>query len=129
MSVEIGKIIHGFVQEKGLKAKFVAEFVNVSESTLFGIYKRKSVDIDKLILFSKLFDRNLFLYYLNEEPLKGMFSKDFVILQNRIIELENEIGAYKEKVNYLTEITEAQKKVIQLHEGNASHKKKHKGEN
>ncbi|MCO5946734.1 helix-turn-helix domain containing protein [Mucilaginibacter flavidus] len=123
MGVEIGSIIHGFVHEKGLKAKFVAEYVNVSESTLYDIYKRDSVDIDKLILFSKLLNKNLFLYYLSEEPLKSMFSKDIVTLQNRIIELETESNANGEKLKYLSDIIETQKKVISLHEEKTSIKK------
>ncbi|MBK0380061.1 hypothetical protein [Mucilaginibacter segetis] len=124
MGVEIGKIIHGFVHEKGLKAKFVAGYVNVSESTLYGIYKRESVDIDKLILFSKLLGKNLFVYYLNEEPLKSMFSKDIIALQNRILELESELSVNEEKVKYLSDIIETQKKVISLHEEKTTKKKR-----
>ena len=124
MGVEIGKIIHGFVHEKGLKAKFVAGYVNVSESTLYGIYKRESVDIDKLILFSKLLGKNLFVYYLNEEPLKSMFSKDIIALQNRILELELELSVNGEKVKYLSDIIETQKKVISLHEEKTTKKKR-----
>ena len=123
MGVEIGKIIHGFVHEKGLKAKFVAEYVNVSESTLYDIYKRDSVDIDKLILFSKLLGKNLFIYYLNEEPLKSMFSKDIIALQNRILELETELSGNLEKLTYLSDIIETQKKVISLHEEKIPNKK------
>ncbi|MEQ7799771.1 hypothetical protein ABDJ41_08140 [Pedobacter sp. ASV1-7] len=116
MAVVIGEIIHKLVKESGLKAKVVAEHVNVSESTLFGIYKRASVDIDKLIAFSRLLNKNLFLYYLNEEPLKSMFSKDTVMLQNRIVDLESEVMARNEKLKDLTDIIETQKKVIILHE-------------
>lgn len=123
MGVEIGKVIHGFVHEKGLKAKFVAEYVNVSESTLYDIYKRESVDIDKLILFSKLLGKNLFIYYLNEEPLKSMFSKDIIALQNRILELETELSGNLEKLTYLSDIIETQKKVISLHEEKTPNKK------
>ncbi|SEP40461.1 hypothetical protein SAMN05428947_114156 [Mucilaginibacter sp. OK283] len=92
------------------------------ESTLFGIYKRESVDIDKLILFSRLLNKNLFLYYLNEEPLKSMFSKDMVTLQNRILELETELSSKGEKLKDLTDIIETQKKVISLYEANVSNK-------
>ena len=116
MAIIIGEIIHELVKERGIKAKIVAEYINVSESTLFGIYKRESVDIDKLILFSRLLNKNLFLYYLNEEPLKGMFSKDMVTLQNRVIELEVEVNSKNEKLKDLTDIIETQKKVISLQE-------------
>jgi transcriptional regulator with XRE-family HTH domain len=90
MSIHIGQIIKLLGKEKGLKAKAIANFVNVSESSLYKIYNRESVDMDKMIKFSRLFDRNLFLYYLNEEPLKSMFSKDVVMFQNQIAELERE---------------------------------------
>ncbi|MDP9077770.1 MAG: hypothetical protein M3O71_10135 [Bacteroidota bacterium] len=124
MSVVIGKVIHELVKEKGLKAKVVAEYVNISESTLFGIYKRESVDIDKLILFSRLLNHNLFLNYLSEEPLKSMFSKDMAALQNRVLELEAELRLKEEKLKDLTDIVETQKKVISLHEANSSVKSK-----
>ena len=39
MAIFIGKIIHDLVKASGLKAKTVAEGIDVSESTLFGIYK------------------------------------------------------------------------------------------
>lgn len=122
MGVIIGEIIHELIKKSGLKAKIVAEYVNVSESTLFGIYKRETVDIDKLILFSRLLNKNLFLYYLNEEPLKSMFSKDMVALQNRILDLESELSLKGEKLKDLTDIIETQKKVISLHEANVSNK-------
>jgi transcriptional regulator with XRE-family HTH domain len=119
MAVVIGKIIHELVKDSGLKAKVVADYVNISQSTLFGIYKRESVDIDKLILFSKLLNKNLFIYYLNEEPLKSMFGKDMVELKSHILDLETEMKTKDEKLKDLTEIIEAQKKVISLHEANA----------
>lgn len=120
MAIAIGKIIHDLIKQRGLKAKSVADYINVSESTLFGIYKRKSVDIDKLILFSKLLEKNLFLYYLNEEPLKGMFSADIIIIQNRITALESELSTKNEKLRDLTDIIETQKKVIALQEAQTS---------
>lgn len=120
MAVIIGKVIHELIKESGLKAKVVADYINVSESTLFGIYKRESVDIDKLILFSRLLNRNLFLYYLNEEPLKSMFSKDMIELQKRILELESEVSIKGEKLKDLSDKIEIQNKLISLYEANAS---------
>jgi hypothetical protein len=127
MAIFIGKVIHELVQDSGLKAKVVADYVNISPSTLYGIYKRESVDVDKLILFSRLLNKNLFLYYLNEEPLKSMFSKDVASLQNRILELENELLGKNEKLKDLADIVDAQKKVISLHEANLSAKPRKKG--
>ena len=119
MAVMIGKIIHDLVKKHGIKAKFVAGYINVSESTLFGIYKRESVDIDKLILFSRLFNTNLFVHYLNEEPLKSMVSKETAEYEKRISELENEASLKAIKLNDLQEIIKAQKKVISLYEKNS----------
>jgi hypothetical protein len=120
MAIIIGPIIHDLVKDSGLKAKVVADYVNVSTSTLFGIYKRESVDIDKLILFSKLLNKNLFIYYLDEEPLKSIFGKDVTELKSHILELENELKSKNNKLEDLTEIIDAQKKVISLHEANVS---------
>ncbi|TCD05853.1 XRE family transcriptional regulator [Pedobacter frigidisoli] len=116
MAFAIGKIIKDLVKQNGLKAKNVAQYINVSESTLYGIYNRQSVDIDKLILFSRLFNKNLFLYYLNEEPLKSMFSKDIVVFQNQIAELEKELLSKNGKIEDLLEIIANQKKLISFHE-------------
>ncbi|TKC07494.1 bacteriophage CI repressor [Pedobacter frigoris] len=124
MAVVIGEIIHKLVKESGLKAKVIAEHVNVSESTLFGIYKRDTVDIDKLISFSKLLNKNLFLFYLDEEPLKSMFSNDTVALQNRIMDLELEVNAKNEKIKDMSVIIETQEKVIALHEQKSYKSKK-----
>lgn len=124
MAVVIGEIIHELVKASGLKAKAVAEFVNVSESTLFGIYKRESVDIDKLIAFSKLLKKNLFLYYLDEEPLKSMFSQDMVALQSKNALLESELMRQEEKLKNMTDMIEMQKKIIALHEQKARKSKK-----
>lgn len=116
MAVIIGEIIHELVERSGLKVKTVAEYINVSESTLYGIYKRDSVDVDKLILFSKLFNQNLFLYYLSEEPLKSMFGNDISGFQNRIAVLENELISKNNKIEDLMEIIKNQNKVISFYE-------------
>ncbi|TQM49666.1 Homeodomain-like domain-containing protein [Arcticibacter tournemirensis] len=79
-------------------------------------YRRTTIDIDKLIRFSQLLNKNLFLYYLDEEPIKSMFGKEEQSLQKQIIELENELASKNEKLKDLTDIIEAQKKIISLYE-------------
>lgn len=116
MAVHIGEIIHDLIKEKGLKVKYVADYISVSESTLYDIYRRASIDVDKLIKFSQLFNRNLFLYYLEEEPIKSMFDQQVEILQKRILELQVELASKNEKLKDLLEIIETQKKVISLQE-------------
>lgn len=116
MAVHIGEIIHSLVRERGLKAKFVADYVSISESTLYDIYKRPSIDVDKLIKFSQLFNKNLFLYYIEEEPIKNMFDKQVLILQQTVAELSNEIEVKNSHIKHLSDLIETQKKVIALHE-------------
>lgn len=126
MAVHIGEIIHGLVKEKGLKVKFVADFVNVSESTLYDIYKRASIDVDKLIKFSQLFNNNLFLHYLEEEPIKSMFDKQVLVLQQTVVEINNELESKNENLKHLMDLIETQKKVIALHEANERNEKRGK---
>lgn len=116
MAVHIGEIIHDLVKTKGLKVKYVADYISVGESTLYDIYKRASIDVDKLIKFSQLFNQNLFLYYLEEEPIKSMFGEQVQILQTRILELETEVASKNEKIKDQLEMIDTQKKVIALQE-------------
>jgi len=80
--------------------------------------------MDKMIKFSKLFDKNLFLYYLNEEPLKSMFSKDIVVFQDQIVNLEKELLSKNGRIDDLLEIIANQKKLISFHEQIQSKSKK-----
>lgn len=116
MTVHIGETIKRLIKENGFKVKHVADFLNISESTLYDIYRRTTIDVDKLIRFSQLLNKNLFLYYLDEEPIKSMFGKEEQSLQKQIIELENELASKNEKLKDLTDIIEAQKKIISLYE-------------
>lgn len=127
MAVHIGEIIHNLIKDRGLKVKFVADFVNVSESTLYDIYKRPSIDVDKLIKFSQLFNKNLFLYYLEEEPIKSMFDKQVLTLQQAVDDLTNELEIKNSHMKHLSDLIETQKKVIALHESKEEHNKTRKG--
>lgn len=127
MAVHIGIIIHNLIKERGLKVKFVADFINVSESTLYDIYKRSSIDVDKLIKFSQLFNKNLFLYYLEEEPIKSMFDKQVLTLQQTVNELTSELEIKSENMKHLSDLIETQKKVIALHESKEENSRTKKG--
>lgn len=126
MAVHIGEIIHNLIKERGLKVKFVADYVSVSESTLYDIYKRSSIDVDKLIKFSQLFNKNLFLYYLEEEPIKSMFDKQVLTLQQALEDLTNELEIKNSNIQHLSDLIETQKKVIALHESKEEHYKTRK---
>lgn len=126
MAVHIGEIIHNLIKERGLKVKFVADYVSVSESTLYDIYKRSSIDVDKLIKFSQLFNKNLFLYYLEEEPIKSMFDKQVLTLQQALEDLTTELEIKNSNIQHLSDLIETQKKVIALHESKEEHYKTRK---
>lgn len=119
MAVQIGEIIKELVHSNGLKAKFVAGYLSISESNLYDIYKRSSIDVDKLIKFSELFNTNLFIHYINKEPIKSMFGDQVFSLQEKISELENEITSKNEKIIDLTDLVQSQKKIIAFHESAA----------
>jgi hypothetical protein len=74
MAVDIGKIIHEIVIERGFKAKIVAKAVHMSEATLYKVYKRKIIDIPKLVAFSIFLEKNLFEYYIDDEAINTIFN-------------------------------------------------------
>lgn len=114
MSIHIGKIIHEFIESKGLKAKFVAKEINISESSVYKIYLRETIDIDKLIKFSQFLQTNLFVYYLEQEPLKSMFSQETEKLKEEIESLKI-AGSQKDKrIHELEDINASQQKIISL---------------
>ncbi|SEL30949.1 hypothetical protein [Parapedobacter koreensis] len=116
MGIHIGSIIKSYIKDSGLKVKYVADFVNISESNLYDIYRRESIDVVKMIKFSQLFNKNLFLFYLNEEPIKSMFDEQVSQLHNRVLKLEDELRSKEEKIADLNQIIDAQNKVIALQE-------------
>ncbi len=107
MSIHIGAEVHKVVRDKGIRAKIVAQGINVSESTIYKIYKRETIDIDKLIRLSQFLNTNFFLYYIEEEPLKSMFN-----LKNERLKLE--IKSLKETV------TQKDKRIKELMNNNSS---------
>jgi transcriptional regulator with XRE-family HTH domain len=114
MSIHIGKIIHDLIKSKGIKVKTVAKTINVSESALYKIYKRRTIDIDKIIKFSKFLDTNLFLYYLEQEPLKSMFRKDAEKLNDEIKNLTALLEQKTKRISELEGINSSQQKILTL---------------
>ena len=122
-------MIHEIVRKRGIKALAVAQAINVSESSVYKIYRRATIDIDKLVRFSQFLDVNLFLPYFEQEPLKGMFNAQVedlnrqmdalnVTLQQktqRISELER-LNASNEKMIGLLEELQAKYRVPETHE-------------
>jgi transcriptional regulator with XRE-family HTH domain len=118
MSIHIGNIIHELIKNKGLKAKFVSKKINVSESTVYKIYKQETIDVDKLIRLSQLLNTNLFLHYLEQEPLKSMFNQKTEDLKSEIKTLNTIVSQKDKRIQELENITASQQKVISLLEKN-----------
>lgn len=114
MSIHIGKIIHELIKKQGFKAKAVAKAINVSESSVYKIYQRKTIDVDKLIKLSQFLDNNLFLHYLSEEPLKSMVGKESEKISKELDNLKSSIIQKDKRITELENINTAQQKVIAL---------------
>lgn len=114
MSIHIGSYIHDLIKQKGLKAKAVARAVNMSESSLYKIYNRDTIDVDKLIKFSQYLDTNLFLQYLEQEPLKSMFRQETRLLQDELAGLRSALLQKDRRIAELESINSSQQKIIAL---------------
>ena len=114
MSIHIGKIIHELIKKRGFKAKVVAKAINISESSIYKIYRRQTIDIDKLIKLSQFLDTNLFVHYLSEEPLKSMVSKEAEKLSTQLNNLKSELIQKDKRIAELENINTSQQKVISL---------------
>lgn len=112
MAVHVGKIIHELAKSRGIGAKEIASKINVSESSIYKIYKRPTIDIDKLIRLCQFFQVNLFEYYINEEPMKSIFEAEIQKLRNEIEELNAIIRKKNDHIENLEHMNATQKEVI-----------------
>ena len=119
MTIHIGKNIHVLIKTKGIKAKTVARAINVSESSLYKIYNRKTIDIDKLIKFSQYLDANLFIHYFEQEPLKSMFLKENEEMTRKIKELQAINDQKEKRIRELEAINASQQRILQMLENAA----------
>ena len=116
MFIHIGQIIYRLIKQKGFKAKFVAEQINVSESSLFKIYTRETIDIDKLIRLSVLLETNLFLHYTESKPLKIIFEKETAPLRLQIEQQQNSLTQKDKRIKELEDMKDTLQKMITLME-------------
>ena len=116
MAVHIGKIIHDLILQKGVKAHTVAAAISISDSSLYKIYKRKTIDIDKLIRFSQFLEVNLFQYYFEQEPLKSMLNPHADNLNTEITTLRNLLEERTQRMRDLERLTAAQEKILAMME-------------
>ena len=114
MSIHIGNMIHEIVKKRGIKALAVAEAINVSESSVYKIYHRETIDIDKLIRFSQFLDVNFFLPYFEQEPLKTMFSAQVAGLNKEVKELTAVIEQRNQRITELEKMNSSNEKMIGL---------------
>jgi len=112
MAIHIGKIVQELIKKQGLKAKDVAHAVNVSESSLYKIYLRESIDIEKLIRLSVLLHTDLLDLYQKEEPLKGLFNQQTKDLQHQISQLEETLLQKNKRIEELEDLNSSQNKLI-----------------
>lgn len=118
MSIHIGKEIHKLVKMAGLKTKIIANFINASESSVYKIYNRETIDIDKLIKLSQLLNTNLFELYLDEEPLKSMANNNLDKLSTELDILKSILNQKEKRISELESINSSQQKIIDLLEKN-----------
>ncbi|AZI24143.1 hypothetical protein EA772_01825 [Pedobacter sp. G11] len=102
----------------------VADYMNMSRSNLFSIYKRSEIDNYKLAKFSELFGKNLFEYYVDKTAIKQIFSIEFSELDQRITHLESQLRSKTQELEDKDEIIIMLKKVVALHEENQNNLKK-----
>ncbi|RYY55787.1 MAG: hypothetical protein EOO05_19220 [Chitinophagaceae bacterium] len=114
MSIHIGNMIHEIVKKRGIKALAVAEAINVSESSVYKIYHRESIDIDKLIRFSQFLDVNFFLPYFEQEPLKTMFNAQVENLDKQVSQLSAIIEQKNQRITELEKLNHSNEKMIGL---------------
>jgi len=120
MFIHIGQIIYRLIKQKGFKAKFVAEQINVSESSLFKIYTRETIDIDKLIRLSVLLETNLFLHYTESRPLKSIFDKETAPLRLQIEQQQKSLVQKDKRIKELEDMKDTLQKMIMLMENQRS---------
>jgi uncharacterized membrane protein len=124
MAVDIGKIIHEIVVERGFKAKIVAKAVHMSEATLYKVYKRKIIDIPKLVAFSIFLEKNLFEYYIDDEAINTIFNSSSRNLSKENEALKDRLESKQKRIKELEEMVSTQKKLLNLLEAKVGNRKK-----
>lgn len=123
MEVHMGKIIHGLVKDSGIKAGAIAKGVHISESTLYKDYKRKVIEIPRLIAYSIFFKKNLLEHYLKEDELKTIFNSDIESLANENEKLKEMILSKDKRIQELEDVVSTQKRALDILERGTRKKK------
>ena len=122
MSIHIGNIIREEAQDQqGLSSAQVAERINVKNSQNVDYdYKKESLPIDKIFLYSKALNKNFIAPYYDVEPLKSYREQEFAEWQAKVDELQEKLNqaesllaAKNETIATQKELIETQRKMIE----------------
>lgn len=111
MAIHIGEVIHRAIRDKGITAKEFAVGINVSESNIYDLYKRKSIDVDRLIKISHFLDTDLLEIYYSDDLMSKFKIKGKTNLQMLNEELLDTI----QRKNRIIEELEKLNSVLQKH--------------
>lgn len=121
MPVHIGNIIKEEAQSQGLTSLQVAEKINVKNSQNVDYdYRKESLPIDKIFLYSKVLNKNFIAYYYDEDPLKTYREQELAEWQSKIDELQEKLNqaekllaAKEDTIATQKELIETQRKLIE----------------
>lgn len=95
--VHIGQKIKEVFESKGMTVVEFAKRINTSRENVYGIYKRKTLDVELLFKISEVLEYNFFQYYIN--PVFSPYPK--------IDELKSKLESAEKEIEY-------QKQIIKL---------------
>lgn len=125
MSIHIGKIIEGLVEDKRLTQKEFGNLINKHEKTVPDIFKRSTIAVDLLIAISNALKVDLFSFYYQEEPLKSLRNDEITILNNENDRLHNVIRQLEKDLVQKDKLINSQEEYITIaKERMAEYKKK-----
>jgi hypothetical protein len=105
MAIHIGEYIREEVRKQEFSDQEVASYLNISKSAVEKIYMRDEIYASRIEKFCALLKKDMFAFYYQKEPLKG-------IHQNSIEKLEKEIEALKKTIDEKDEIIADKKNII-----------------
>lgn len=120
MAVHIGEKIKSRAKELRIGPTELGKMINTSKQNVYGIYKRKSIDVEMLKKISKALDYDFFHYYITArlpllEEEKGAYSfQEFNKLKEDYKNVLKEHMELKEKYELLKKVNELLEKNNQL---------------
>jgi hypothetical protein len=103
-SQELGRYIQSRLRAKNISDNAVAAALNISHKTVQKIYPLKDIYTERLTIFCKLLDENVFKdFYARDESLAKIFNSDFD-QDNKSHQLKDELIETQRK--YILELEE-----------------------